>query len=131
MDDDYPDFQQTYGQREQMGGKNAYIGTFLTKSMRAGMAPSELFMSSLEQHAHLFSIKNINLNDIASILPLIPHIEHKNPIAFLLGFYSITPKKKIDTATIDEFIQTCQEKEIKNITKADIVRYARLIQRFI
>ena len=95
------------------------------KIIRYGMTLETIFQQKMEECRNTLSLASIS--PVVSLFPKIPRLEYKNPGALLLGFYSIKDMS-IDKRLLDRLVEKCERnKDTISITKADIIRYAKLI----
>lgn len=105
-------------------------------SLKNELSPDQLFLFDLQKNYYKYQEDiDIGIEDIELIKTMvlqIPHITCKNPIAFLFGYYVLEKRKKDDIINTDRLqrIKTLL-KGIEGIEPEDIIRYARLIHKFI
>ena len=161
-DDIYEDYQlvSEWNVRERTGNIDDIAGTIFSDNKLKGKyldkLQKRLMLESLtDMEKFLFLLNNFSKyifreeigpisephkSKIEKIVSNIKYIKYKNPIAFLIAYFSLSEKKEqnkkdrdtiIDHINIDKitsFLFVLRDKEIEGITKEDIIRYARLIQ---
>lgn len=95
------------------------------KIIRHGMTLETIFQQKMEECRKTLSLSSIA--PVVQLFPKIPRLEYKNPEALLVGFYCIK-NMRIDKEELDKLSKKCEKnKDTISITKADIIRYAKLI----
>jgi hypothetical protein len=102
-------------------------------SLKAELSPDQLFLFDLQKSYNKYkediSIGAGDIEIIKNIVPRINHVSYKNPDAFLLGYYVFSQK----TQDINETKLTQVKsllKDVEEIKIEDIIRYTRLIKRY-
>lgn len=151
QDDDYDDYEDKddinlvaeVGAIERVGGGglrfidieiNVEKGRKGRLSLKAELSPEQLFLFDLQKSYNKYkediSIGAGDIEIIKNIVPRINHISYKNPNAFLLGYYVFSQKTQDINSTKLTQIKSLL-KDVEEIKIEDIIRYARLIKRYI
>lgn len=145
-EDDGDTFVAEFAARERVGsGKAMFIDVQLDVqkgkkgrlSLKNELSPDQLFLYDLQKNYYKYeediSISPDDIELIKIIVLKIPHIEYKNPVAFLLAFYVIDKRLDSKEFIIKENLSRLKTilKGINGIELEDIIRYARLIHRHI
>lgn len=141
------DFVAEFAARERVGsGRPTFIdinidiqkGRKGRMSLKNELSADQLFLFDLQKNYYKYQedipIGTDDIESIKTIVLRIPHIEFKNPIAFLLGYYILEKGKNKDTdPIIEKNIERVVRflKNIEGIEIEDVVRYARLIGKYI
>lgn len=128
-DDDDQHFEEShisYNQLKQFGVYNDnYDFDVSGKIIRYGMTLQIIFEQKMEKCKNTLSLSSIS--PVLKLLPKIPRLEYKNPEALLIGYYSIK-NMKIDKDELEKLAKKCEKnRDTISVTKADIIRYAKLI----
>lgn len=143
--DEKDDFVAEFAARERVGsGKPTFIdiqidiqkGKKGRLSLKNELTPDQLFLFDLQKNYYKYEDDiSLNIDDIElikNIVLKIPHIEYKNPIAFLFGYYLLNKKKSDEIINKELIIPTKSIlKGINGIELEDLIRYARMIHNFI
>jgi len=127
-EDDDQNFEEphiSYNQLKQFGVYNDnYDFDSSGKIIRHGMTLENIFKQKMEECQKSLSL---SILPVVQLFPKIPRLEYKNPEALLVGYYSIK-NMKIDREELDKLAKKCEKhKDTISVTKADIIRYAKLI----
>jgi len=129
-EDDEQNFEEShisYNQLKQFGVYNDnYDFDSSGKIIRYGMTLEKIFEQKMKECQETLSLYPSLVSSIVKLFPKIPHLEYKNPEALLVGLYSIK-NMKIDKKELDKLAEKCEKNKDISITKADIIRYAKLI----
>jgi hypothetical protein len=145
FDEKDDDFVAEFAARERVGsGKPTFIdiqidikkGKKGRLSLKNELTPDQLFLFDLQKNYYKYeddielTIDDIEL--IKNIVLKMPHIEYKNPIAFLFGYYLLNKNKKSDEIINKELITRIKSilKGISGIELEDLIRYARMIHKY-
>lgn len=100
--------------------------------LRSGLSNEENFKIILQAYINRFrdevTITDRDLENIEEILPNISHIKYKNAPAFLMGYYVLDKNKKID---VGKLTMTTNLLKNEDVYKEDIIRYARLLSKYV
>jgi hypothetical protein len=146
FDEKDDEFVAEFAARERVGsGKLTFIdiqmdlqkGKKGRLSLKSELTPDQLFLFDLQKNYYKYeddielTIDDIEL--IKNIVLKIPHIEYKNPIAFLFGYYLLNKNKKSSEIINKDLITRMKSilKGISGIELEDLIRYARMIHKFI
>lgn len=107
-------------------------------SLKNELSADQLFLFDLQKNYYKYNedipIGTDDIELIKMIVLKMSHVEFKNPLAFLLGYYVLEKGKKKEA---DPIIENNLErvgrflKNIEGIEIEDIVRYSRLIGKYI
>jgi len=141
------DFVAEFAARERVGsGRPTFIDVNIDiqkgrkgrMSLKNELSPDQLFLFDLQKNYYKYNedipIGSDDIDLIKMIVLRIEYIEYKNPLAFLLGYYILEKGKKRDT---DPIIEKNLErvgrflKNIEGIEIEDVIRYSRLIGKYI
>lgn len=141
------DFVAEFAARERVGsGRPTFIDVNIDiqkgrkgrMSLKNELSPDQLFLFDLQKNYYKYNedipIGSDDIDLIKMIVLRIEYIEYKNPLAFLLGYYILEKEKKRDT---DPIIEKNLErvgrflKNIEGIEIEDVIRYSRLIGKYI
>lgn len=140
------DFVAEFAARERVGsGKAMFIevqadvqkGKKGRLSLKSELSPDQMFLYDLQKNYYRYeediSISPDDIEVIKTIVLKIPHIEYKNPAAFLLSFYVLDKKQKEQEFIVKENLSRVKTilKGVSGIELEDIIRYARLIHKYI
>jgi hypothetical protein len=140
-DDD--EFVAEFAARERVGSSkptfiDVQIGIQKGKkgrlSLKSNLTSDQLFLFDLQNNYYRYQddipIGSDDIENIKSLVIKIPHINYKNPLAFLFAYYTLNINKKdINTDRLKR-IKTII-KDIEGIELEDIIRYSRLINNFL
>ena len=90
------------------------------------MTLENIFKQKMEDCQKTLSLSPSSVSAVVNLFPKIPRLEYKNPGALLLGFHSIKDMR-IDKQKLAILAKNCEKHKEISITKADILRYAKLI----
>lgn len=138
------DFVAEFAARERVGsGKAMFIDVKADQkgkkgrlSLKSELSPDQMFLYDLQKNYYNYEddipITPDDIELIKIIVLKISHIEYKNPVAFLMAFYILDKNKK------QEFIVKENLTRVKTILKGvdgieleDVIRYARMIHKYI
>jgi hypothetical protein len=141
------DFVAEFAARERVGsGRPTFIDVNIDiqkgrkgrMSLKNELSPDQLFLFDLQKNYYKYNedipIGSDDIDLIKMIVLRIEYIEYKNPLAFLLGYYILEKGKKRDT---DPIIANNLDrvgrflKNIEGIEIEDVIRYSRLIGKYI
>lgn len=148
--EDKDDFVAEFAARERVGsGRPAFIdiqidiqkGRKGRLSLKNELSPDQLFLFDLQKNYYKYQDDiDIGIDDIETIKRIVikmPHINFKNPIAFLFSYYALEKGKggkgKEEVVINKERLNRVKLllKGIEGIALEDIVRYARFIHKFL
>jgi hypothetical protein len=135
-DDDYGNYGEDYKARERSG--------IMIDVFDYNLSPIDRFKTRCLVYQDIFQnsqrSRDLQIKNLDVLISKIQRIEYKNPLALTLGYYCVDKKtKKIINDDIKHWLNLVEEFKKKNdddkdkipainITCADIIRYARLIQ---
>ena len=153
MGDDYEYDDQIFGTHfndtDRLGGwgqtDNRDVGEFQGRFNRYE-TNEEKIMKKIQSDIATLKIKlqSTDFNTIERLIKSDPRIKFKNSLAFLLGYIVVSKNKLIKDADVDEMYKLCDQFVKKltsndrakyvsfiSIRKADIIRYAYFINKYI
>ena len=125
-DDDKEEFVEEWGAHERVSMRKTFKDTFIEPSTDQEFFLSELHKNMGKLYAesdNRVSISNSDIETIIDMIDKIHHIQYKNALAFLAGYY-VLDGKQIDQKKLN-YIATLLTDE--KVNKVDVIRYARLI----
>ena len=153
MGDNYEYDEQIFGTHfsdaDRLGGwgksDNRDVGEFQGRFNRYE-TNEEKIMKKIQLDISTLNIKlqSTDFNTIERLIKSDPRIKFKNSLAFLLGYIVVSKNKRINDTDVDEMYKLCDQFVKKltpndrvkyvsfiSIRKADIIRYASFISKYV
>lgn len=140
------EFVAEFAARERVGsGKAMFIDVKIDGqkgkkgrlSLKNELSPDQMFLYDLQKNYYNYQddirITPDDIELIKVIVLKISHIEYKNPLAFLLAFSILDKKERSKEFIVKENLTRVKTilKDVDGIELEDVIRYARLIHKYI
>jgi len=144
-DEDKDDFVSEWNAFERVGGKMRLTDDFLMpfeKGVRAkDLTPEQIFLKGVQKTIDSYELR-ISDKDLDliknNLIFKINLINFKNPSAFIFSYNVFDNKKNISKEKLESIMNIIESPPLNNlginadfITREDIIRYARLIKKYI
>lgn len=127
---DGDEFVSEWGALERVSLRNTFKDTFVEPSTDEEFFLSELHKNTGKLYAeseHKVSISNTDIEKIVDLVHKIDHVQYKNALAFLAAYYTLDGKT-INKTKLDYISKLLSDDKVN---KADIIRYARMINSLV
>lgn len=144
-DEDKDDFVSEWNAFERVGGKMRLTDDFLMpfgKGVKAkDLTPEQMFLKGVQKTIDSYELR-ISDKDLDliknNLIFKINSINFKNPSAFIFAYNVFDNKKNISKEKLESIMNIIESPPLNNlginadfITREDIIRYARLIKKYI
>ena len=135
--DEYQEREQEFKEEraafERVGDRKNLLGANIIEGIKQKsytLSSEDQFKIKVNELLSLdyFKTTNKDIDNILELIYVIPHIKYKNSFGFLAG-YETTRSGKIDIDIMKKLSKKDEAQEY-GITLPDILRYARLIQKY-
>jgi Family of unknown function (DUF5770) len=127
---DEDEFVSEWGALERVSLRNTFKDTFVDPSTDEEFFLSELHKNTGKLYAeseHKVSISNTDIEKIVDLVHKIDHVQYKNALAFLAAYYTLDGRT-INKTKLDYISKLLSDEKLN---KADIIRYARMINNLV
>jgi len=131
-------YQSEVGAFDRVGYGN-FLDTKIGDGKKDHMSqtPLERFVSQVdaisrnitEQRIH--DIGQSSIDYMIKIAELLPFVEYKNPLAYVLGYIASKGGRDIDSKLVQESFIILKKLSIESVQNPDVIRYARLWKNLI
>ena len=124
------EFVSEWGALERVSLRNTFKDAFVEPSTDVEFFLSELHKNTgklYSESEHKVSISNSDIEKIIDLVNKIDHVQYKNALAFLAAYYTLDGQT-INKTKLDYISKLLSDDKVN---KADVIRYARMINTLV